>query len=205
ASADALRALLEAEPNDPWASRALYQLLPADGSSDPQERHRLLSVLIASAQGEEAARYLAERAKLHRKSGRNDEARADLLAAASAPTIPPQLPRELADAGQEWGEAPAELAAWRLAAGEPQLHAAAAPRLLILSRSMMEQREWDQARDGFSICAGLQVADEVRSQAFAGLADVLIALGQKAESASALKQAARAGPLEWRGGGRPPC
>src|SRR5262249_57211706 len=121
---------------------------------------------------------------LRRRGGGTAGGGGALLAAASAPPTPPQLLRELADAAQEWGDAPAELAAWKLAAGEPQLHAAAAPRLLILSRSMMEQREWDQARDGFSICAGLQVADEVRSQAFAGLADVLIALGQKAESAS---------------------
>jgi len=198
ASADALRTLLDAEPNDPWASRALYHLLPADGSSDPDERYRLLSVLIASTQGDERARYLAERAKLHRKAGRNDEARADLLSAASAPSIPGALLRELAEAAQEWGDAAAELAAWKLATGEPQLHAAAADRLLALSRSLMEQGEWEGAREGYSVCTGLQIADEARSVAFAGLADVLLALGQMVESASALREAARSGPPERR-------
>jgi tetratricopeptide (TPR) repeat protein len=201
AAGDALRALLERDRASTWAARTLLQLLPRAPSdaAEVRERVELLSVLAETSGGDDRAQLLQERAQLYRGQGRLTEARADLAEAARLSSAPRELLRQAAELAREAGDEAGELAAWRSAvARDPGLSDAAGPRLLALARARLKAGDLRTAREGFAACAALTLPAAERCEAYLGMAEAELGLGDPSAAAEAFAAAARQGPAPRR-------
>ena len=198
----ALRHLLARDPHDTWAARALLPLLPPVGQAtapEEDERLALYTALVSQTQGEEAADWLARRAELHRAMGRLADARTDYAEAARASAQPRELLRQVAELAREADDAPGELAAWKAAlARAPELGEVAAGRLLALARARLAASDFPAAREGFAAAAALPLGQDDRCEAWSGLAEAALALGDRPAAAAAWSEAAGAGPARRR-------
>ncbi|MBX5480766.1 MAG: tetratricopeptide repeat protein [Myxococcaceae bacterium] len=197
AATEALRALLQLEPENLWAAGQLLRLLPPNAQDD--ERLALLSLLIQPAQGDERAELLLRRAKLHRAARRVDEARTDLRAAAAAASHPAEALRQLAELARESNDLRAELEVWRAApADEPGLREFAASRALAIGQAALEQGQHALAAEAFTVALAQPLSADDRCAAAMGLADAALEQGNPGQAAAALLEASKQGPAAQR-------
>lgn len=200
ASLDALYALLTLAPRDVWAARTLYGLLGADSARIPPEQEvSLLSVLIGAADADEKGQFLTRRARVYRQSGDLRNARDDLQGAASCSSQPGPLWRELAQLGLELEDPGLELAAWRqVTLASPELCLGSELRILELANGRFQAADYATAKDAYSIAGSLLGGKPEGHQAWRGLAQSAMLLGEKPTAITALSAAAKEGSYRER-------